>query len=416
MARSYPFLTAWTLGLLFAIAGGSCARTEGKVPTLQLATWFGSAEAREAAEIVAKVNRRHEGEFVVKMLTIPGDYLTKVDTMMAGKLAPDLFLLSQEYIPSYAKIGAIADLDARIKADKAIDLPDYYAQGLETARFEGHLYGLPWVMNPVVMYYNKTLFDAAKLAYPDNRWTWTTFQAAARRLTRRDKEGQYSQWGFLQYTWPPFSIWVWQNGGEVLNADRTAPTFDDPRTIEALDFMHPLINQDHVSPGAGTVAAMGQDELFKSGQIGMFFGGGTDDKDRTPGLAVGMAELPKGRQRATFCWMADLVISNQSKHPDLAYVAWREILDGLHHWKIVPPRRSLARQLAQIDPRKKDAKAVILASLEYARGSRGVVEQTDWETIVFDKLLNPIVSGGKSAPDAAAATQAKLEKLLELSR
>lgn len=82
---------------------------------MQLAPWFGSAEAREAANIVAKINKRHEGEFIVKMLTIPGDCLTKIDTMMAGKLAPDMFLLSQEYIPSYAKIGALADLAGALR-------------------------------------------------------------------------------------------------------------------------------------------------------------------------------------------------------------------------------------------------------------------------------------------------------------
>jgi multiple sugar transport system substrate-binding protein len=380
---------------------------------LKLATWFGSTEAKELAPIVEAINQRHAGQFRVETIPIPGDYLPKIDTMLAGKLAPDLFLLSQEYLPSYAAIGAVADLDARIKADKRIDLADYYPNGLATARYKEHLYGLPWVMMPVVLYYNKTLFDQAKLAYPTRDWDWAPFRDAAKRLTIREADGTAKQWGFLQADWPPYQIWVWQNGGDVLSADGRHPTISDPATVEALAFERQLLVDDKVSPPAGTIAQNGHSEMFKSGRVAMFFGGASDDLDRTEGLPAGVSELPHGKTRATFSWSAHLVIASQSRYQDQAYVAWGELLDGFHHWKIVPPRRSLAKDLAKLEPRKAGAVEPILASMEYAHGLRGVVPQTDWDDFQLNRLVLPMVNGQGSARDIAHNTQAKLERLMK---
>lgn len=401
-----------TAGLLLSFVA-ACAPAETGPPVLKFATWFGASEAKELAPIVEAINKRHAGEFRLEPIAIPGEYLTKVDTMMAGAMAPDLFLLSQEYMPSYAAIGAIEDLDARVKADKQIDLSDYYPAGLETARYQDRLYGLPWVMMPVVLYYNRGLFDKAKEPYPDRDWDWERFRQAANRLTKREKDGSATQWGFLQYTWPPYLIWVWQNGGDVLSADGRTPTLNSAEAVGALDFMRKLVVEDGVSPGAGTVAQNGANELFKSGRIAMFMGGASDDLDRVEGLDVGVSEVPHGKARATFSWTAHLVVSSQTKHPDLAYAAWRELLDGFQHWKIVPPRRSLAKTMATIEPRKAHAEKAILASMEYARGLRGVVEQTEWDGFVLDRLLMPVLSGRATVGDAVKLTQTKLERVLK---
>lgn len=405
-------------GLAAASAAGlgACRAEAPGPPVIKLATWFGSSEAKEMAPIVQAINQRHAGEFKLDLVTIPGEYLTKVDTMMAGKVAPDLFLLSQEFIPSYAAIGAIADLDARIRQDPAIDLADYYPAGLETARYQGKLHGMPWVMMPVVLYYNRALFDAVQQPYPTRDWGWATFREAARKLTVREADGRVKHWGFLQHTWPPYHMWAWQNGGEVLSADGARPMLDDPATVGGLRFMRQLVVEDQVSPGAGTVAQNGANELFKAGRIAMFMGGASDDLDRMPGLRVGVAEVPRGTTRATFSWTAHLCMSTQTKHPDLAYTAWREVLEGFHGWKIVPPRRSLAKAIATREPRKAAAAPAILASMEYARGIRGVVEQTDWDGFVLDRLLLPLLDGRVTAEEAATRTQAKLLRVMEVAQ
>lgn len=390
-----------------------CRSAPDGPPVIKFATWFGAQEAKELQPIVDAINQRHAGEFRLEPIAIPGEYLTKVDTMMAAKMAPDLFLLSQEYVPSYADIGAVLDLEDRIRRDPAIALDDYYPASLETARHQGRLHGLPWVMMPVVLYYNRGLFDEAGVPYPDASWDWARFREAAKRLTKKAPDGTPLQWGFLQHTWPPYTIWVWQNGGAIKDASGH-PTLTAPKTLEALRFMRQLVIEDQVSPGAGTVAQNGANELFKSGRVAMFMGGASDDLDRVKGLSVGVSEVPKGETRATFSWLSHLMIAAQTRHPDLAYVAWRELLDGFHQWKIVPPRRSLAKKLATLEPRKAQAVAPILASMEYAHGLEGVVAQTKWDAFVLDRLLLPMLNGQATADEAAARTQSKLSRIVEV--
>ena len=48
---------------------------------------------------------------------------------------------------------------------------------------DGKTYGVPYRQDSWVLYYNKDLFDKAKVAYPDGSWTWDDYAKAAKDLT-----------------------------------------------------------------------------------------------------------------------------------------------------------------------------------------------------------------------------------------
>jgi len=115
------------------------------------------------------------------------------------------------------------------KKGTAGDVSDYYPDIISTAQQDGHLYGLPWIAQPVVVFYNKALFDAAKLEYPKAGWTWDDFLAAAKALTKdTDGDGKTDQWGFSANGWPPPHIFIWQAGGEVISEDLKTSPIDSP--------------------------------------------------------------------------------------------------------------------------------------------------------------------------------------------
>ena len=65
--------------------------------------------------------------------------------------------LSQEYIANYADNGAIldiTDLVGKLSDMPAAKLDDYYPGSLEVSKYNGKLYGLPWIAQPVMLYYN----------------------------------------------------------------------------------------------------------------------------------------------------------------------------------------------------------------------------------------------------------------------
>src|SRR4030095_16699364 len=116
----------------------------------------------------------------------PADYYTKLQTNLAGGTAADLIWLSQEYIAGYAQKGALLDITDRLAKDSrpAAKLDDYYPSILQTAQYDGKTYGLPWIAQPVMLYYNPKMFEAAGLKAPHENMTWGDFQAAAEKPTQ----------------------------------------------------------------------------------------------------------------------------------------------------------------------------------------------------------------------------------------
>lgn len=379
---------------------------------IRLATWAGAEEAKELQAVIDRINAKAT-TFEIVSEPIPADYYTKLQTMIAGNTAPDLFWLSQEYIAPYAAKGAILDLTDRLAKDTrpAAKLDDYFPMVLESAQLNGRTYGLPWIAQPVVVYYNKALFREAGVPEPTDDWTWNDFLSAARKLTKPEK-GQY---GVAFNGWPPVQMFIWQAGGEVITPDLKASPIDSPEAIKALEFYASVIYNPQVAAPEAVISEQGFGELFKKGKLAMFFGGAADDLDRVPGLEVGVVRVPKGpKDRTTFAWSASTVISAQTKHPDVAYDALVELTEGIHNWKIVAPRKSLATKehLVKSEPRKEKAADVILKATADMRAFRVIPRHQEWDTIFWEQLQDPLYHRKGTAADLAKAVRPKLEAVL----
>ena len=139
----------------------------GEKVTIRLSTWAGVEEAAELQAILDEINA-NETRFQIVHEPAPADYYTKIQTSLAGDTSADLFWLSQEHIAGYAQQGALLDVTDCLAAsdNPAADLDDYFPEILKTAQLAGRTYGLPWIAQPVVLFYNTALFDEAGLDYP----------------------------------------------------------------------------------------------------------------------------------------------------------------------------------------------------------------------------------------------------------
>jgi multiple sugar transport system substrate-binding protein len=132
------------------------------------------------------------------------------------------------------------------------------------------------------LFYNKTLFDKAKLPYPttdwrDPSWTWDKYLDLAKALTVTEggKVKQYGAGSDFGTGWTS----GWSHGGWWFNHDWvdtgwitkfTAP--DEPATIDAVQFWADLQNKFHYSPTAAETQGVqaGAPNLFMTGLIGMY--------------------------------------------------------------------------------------------------------------------------------------------------
>lgn len=417
MKKGLALVLALVMVLSLALTG--CGSNEGKESNtsqgkveLKFATWAGAQELKELQAIVDELNSKST-EYEIKVMSIPSDYYVKIQTMIAGDTAPDLMWLSQEYIPAYADMGAILDITDMAKNDSQIDIDDFYKPTLETAKYEGKLYGYPWISQPVIMYYNKKLFDEAGVQYPTDDMTWEEFVEAGKKLTKdTNGDGKADQYGFIVNGWPPIHLWLWTHGGDVVN-DKGEVVIDSKESIEGIKVLYDIINTHKITPSKAQIEAQGFGEQFKTGKIAMFMGGAADDFEKTiKDFEVGTATIPHAKQKATFNWIASTVVSSKTKNKEVAYKALSDLTKAFFDWKVVPPVKSKVDKIAEIRPDKKDAIPTIRKSMEFGRGFNNRVKQTEIDTIVWEKLYDPILRGETTPEKAAKETADKLRKLL----
>ncbi|MCE5342040.1 MAG: extracellular solute-binding protein [Eubacteriales bacterium] len=128
------------------------------------------------------------------------DYNIKPTTMLGGGDTTDVFDVKElSDLQNWIAQGYVDDLEANVTAD-SYDLSHYlgmekYYRGLTDEK----LYALPYRSDFWVLFYNKTLFDKAGVAYPTNDMTWEAYADLARSMT--SGEGIDKIYGTHYHTW-----------------------------------------------------------------------------------------------------------------------------------------------------------------------------------------------------------------------
>ena len=405
--------------LLAISAFGSTAHAADKV-TITISTWTGVDEAAQLQQIIDKINAS-QSDYQIVHQPIPNDYTTAVKTQLAGGTAADLYWLGNEDMALDSQ-GVFAPLTSCLKgapAKSAGDVSDYYPGVLDIAKYNGEVYGLPWIAQPVVVFYNKDMFKAAGLAEPTPDWTWDDFMKDAKTLTLKDSSGKVSQWGFTANGWPPPQMFVWQAGGDVISADYKTSPIDSPAAIEGWKFYLSLAYNPALAPSSDTIKEQGFDSMFTAGKVAMFMGGATDDKDLKPGLNVGVVSVPRNpttKSNTTFAWVGATFMSAATAHPAEACKALLALTEGIQNWKIVSPRISqgtIEHLIASV-PGKQANAAAIMAAVPQMRAFHIVPQMSQWNDIFWNKFMGPLLNGEtkESVDQLAKEIRPQLEAVL----
>jgi len=282
--------------------------------TLSYAIW--DAEQLPAHEkIIANFEAGHPNIHVEPQVIPWPEYWNKLQTAIAGGQAYDVFWMNGPNFPVYASKGALIDLQPMVDRD-SLDLSVYPPSLVELYSYNGHVYGLPKDFDTIALFYNKDMFDAAGVKYPDETWTWDDLKAAAKALTTKDT------WGIgvpvdAQCVWFNF---VYQNGGKVVAPDGSKVLLDEPAACEAIKFLYSFI-EEGLSPDAATMLASDTEtQLFPGGKVAMYTCGSwlaSYYHEAEPNIDV--APLPKGKQRASIIHGLANVIWSGTKHLDEAW-------------------------------------------------------------------------------------------------
>ncbi|GIP18248.1 sugar ABC transporter substrate-binding protein [Paenibacillus montaniterrae] len=270
-------------------SGGQGSEGGSKAGKTEFLFWspFSGADGPFMKQIVDRYNASQD-QYSVKFVIQPsGEYYKQLDVALsAAKDRPDLVIMHLDQIPTYQNKGQLQAIDD-IAANAGLSKSDYVEAAIDYATIDGKWYGIPLDIHPLVMYYNKDLFDKAGItAPPTNR---EEFEAAAQQLTDQ-AAGVY---GYVVPTlWPQqfiFPTLVWQNGGELWNGSDVA--YNSPEAVEMVEWMRGLIDKG-ISPA--NVQQDGENTLFLQGKNAIQFNGPwMKSQYDEAGLNYGVAPVPQ---------------------------------------------------------------------------------------------------------------------------
>ncbi len=237
--------------------------------TIRLIAWGDDTEVEARAQTIAMFEEANPG-IKVDFLHTPADYMTKLQTMLAGGDYPDVIYLGNGDAPAFVVRGQLLPLDSYIQRDN-LDVSDVFPANLALYNVGGVQYGFPADAPSQQLFYNKSRFAAAGIEPPssdwtDETWTWDAFLEKAKALTDAENNLYAFQVksGF-RFWW----VWVTANGGSFFNADGSACVLNAPEAVEALQFLADLIHVHKVAPTMDVASELGSATLFESGITAM---------------------------------------------------------------------------------------------------------------------------------------------------
>ncbi|MEF2071125.1 sugar ABC transporter substrate-binding protein [Consotaella sp. CSK11QG-6] len=235
--------------------------------------------------------------------------------------APDIFAVDNPDQALLSSHGVLLDLTDMIAGSDVIKVENYFPGPMNSAKWDGRVYGVPKATNTIALFYNKDMFRAKGLDPDKPPQTWDEMLDYARKLTDPAKNvygiafsAKASEEGTFQFL--PFA----QMEGA------TYETLDSEGAVKALSFWKQLVDEKLASPDVLTNSQWSNTASFNSGNVAMDISGPWE-LDRMVSDAKfdwGVALLPvpeAGAQRSSAMGDYNWVIFKSTKHPEAAFKA-----------------------------------------------------------------------------------------------
>ena len=405
-------------------AGGSAAPAAsdagytGPEATISYSIW-GDPQEIKAQQAIVDAFHAANPKITVKVTVSDWEpYWDKLQTSIAGGDAPDVFALDGPLFPDYQTRDVLLDLKPFIDRD-GYDLSQLADQAVADFTTPDGQFGLPRDLNVVALYYNKAMFNAAGIPFPDDTWDWAKLTDVAKKLTLRDASGKTTQWGFYTESTDMENFWseaVWQNGGDIISADHKTSLVGSDHAAGGIQFLQDLIWKDKVMPDAAITDALG--DAFEQGQAAMESNGSwLVATHQAAGLDFGIAPLPKGPTgQATSINPTGAVVYKGTKSPDAAWEFVKYLASPAAQTKIMDLKASMpANKEVLTGPfaTSFDGAQVLVDAIDYAHIKPSFKGYNKWTTALQTELdTNVFTDPNKTAKQALTDVLPQLDEIL----
>lgn len=326
-----------------APVGGSAECPAG-VEGMSIEMWspFTGGDGDEMTALAQRFSSENPCGITVTHVAQP-EYVQKLE---AGAAAGQLPAMTAVHITRVAQLAARNVLKpfgpeamAVLGDDFASDFPeDLWAPG----EYKGQRYSIPLDVHPLIMFYNKDLFEQAGIEPPGTEpWTREEFEDALAKLEAINVTPVSIGTAFQAAAL--FQALIRQYGGSLTDEAGTTATYNSEAAVKALEKIKEL--RDKYTPD---VSGTGDPEVsvFQQGNVGMVFHGPWWITDLSKLDFVGFAPLPTiGDQPATWGGSHQLALTTEDPATQAAAALWIKWLsDNSAEWAAagqVPARQSV---------------------------------------------------------------------------
>jgi len=293
----------------------------GKV-TLKMAVWDKDKTAY-LKPVVDEYKSKNPNVDIELLDISSAEYQDKLSVMLSGG-SDDIDIITVKDTPGYSSMvnkNQLESLDSYISKD-GIKLESYSGTA-EQLKVKDKLYALPFRSDFWLLYYNKDIFDKAKIAYPTNDMTWSQYEELAKKLASGD--GANRVYGTHDHTWRSTVQLpaVLDGKNTIIQKDYS---FLKPYYEMALRMQKDKVMMDYASLKTGSIHYLG---VFENNQTAMlpmgswFMGTLMADKEKgTAKMNWGVVKYPHAdgiKPGTTIGTITSLAINSKSAKKDAAW-------------------------------------------------------------------------------------------------
>jgi multiple sugar transport system substrate-binding protein len=263
-----------TLAALLALAGLLAAgcTAAGAAPQRSVASLSGIGPITFATgkvdtgylpALIGQWNAAHPGQRVT-VIQLPDDaddqHAQMAANLQTGSSSYDVLSLDVVWTAEFASNGWIVPISPRL-----FPLADFLPPAVDTARYQGRLYAVPFTSNAGLLYYRKDILAAAGRRPPR---TWAQLAGLARTVAPRHGLAGYAG-QFLAYEGLTvnFAEAVQSAGGSILSADGTRVTLNSAQARAGLSFLVGGLRQGWIPRAALSYDEEASRAAFESGRL-----------------------------------------------------------------------------------------------------------------------------------------------------
>lgn len=312
-----------SIGMVFANGSSEQTavqqQTSGPV-TLKYAFWGNPDAIGVEQDIISAFEKANPDIKIEPVVSAYNDYHTKVQTMIAGGMSPDVMRIDDYYFFDFQKLGVLEDLTPYLKKDN-IDMSLYPEMGIEEATVNGKIYGLPWAYAPLYMMINLDTFEKYGVTPPDMDWTIDDFERIVKSFPAKDGIYGYAVGTANISTILPF---IWAKGGTLLSEDRSQYTGDQEGAVKGVQLLADLYQQGYFpKDSVGSISADTIRRWFSNGSVAMATGAAQEilSVQKIEGVRFEAWTMPQAvdNKHTTVNKSNDICISTSSKNKDAAW-------------------------------------------------------------------------------------------------